>query len=370
MNEFNGIYRGKKVFLTGHTGFKGGWLSAWLSELGAEITGYSLESDQSPNLFSACYIAERLRSVIGDVRDADRLQESMKKSRPEIVFHLASQPLVRRSYREPALTFDTNVMGLVNLLEAVKNVDSVRAVVIITSDKCYENKEWVWGYRETDEMGGHDPYSASKGCAEIVASSYRRSFFMKGDRSIALATARAGNVIGGGDWSEDRLIPDCVRAFHRGEEVVLRNPSSIRPWQHVLEPLSGYLWLGAKLLKSGDEFGGGWNFGPPPEGCLEVEKVVKYAADHWGKQASYRVDNNPQVHEAGYLQLDCSKAFRLLNWHSASDSASSVASTIDWYKNYYEGAENMYDFSIIQIKKYVEAAQRLNLDWASTDTNH
>lgn len=337
IKHFNNIYNDKKVLLTGHTGFKGSWLSLWLQELGAKVIGYSLAPDTKPNHFELLNLD--MISVIGDIRNRDQLNKVFAEHQPDIVFHLAAQPLVRYSYDNPHETFESNVMGTINIFEAVKKTPSVKAIVNITSDKCYDNKEWVWGYRENDPMGGYDPYSASKGCAELVTRSYQNSFFNKAtygkNHNTLLASVRAGNVIGGGDWARDRLIPDIVKATHKNEKVVIRNPHATRPWQHVLDPLSGYLLIGQKLLEGNVACAEGWNFGPSDEGALTVGQVITKAKGCWDK-IDYQIQedsNNP--HEAGYLKLDCSKAHIKLCWDSVWDSQTVIKRTMEWYRQFY-----------------------------------
>lgn len=308
------FWRGKRVLVTGHTGFKGGWLSLWLQEMGAEVFGFALAPPTAPSLFERARVGDGMESRIGDIRDADLIARAVRECRPEIVLHLAAQPLVRHSYKAPIENYATNVMGLVHVLEAVRCAGSVKAMINVTSDKCYENRDWVWGYRESEAMGGHDPYSNSKGCAELVTSAYRRSFFA--EEGIALASARAGNVIGGGDWAEDRIVPDILRAFEGGKTVVLRNPNAIRPWQHVLEPLSGYLMLAEKLYAEGNEWAEGWNLGPSEEDALPVSWIVEKLASIWGHKQGWRVEGRPQPHEAGYLKLDSAKIRARLGWRS------------------------------------------------------
>lgn len=334
---FEGVYSGKRVLVTGHTGFKGSWLVYWLQQLGAEVCGYSLEAPTDPSHWDLLQLD--CRSEAADIRDAERLQSAFSSFRPEIVFHLAAQSLLRRSYRFPDETFEVNVMGTVRVMEACRTCESVRAAVIVTSDKCYENREWIWGYREQDAMGGYDPYSASKGCAELIASAYRRAFFNSGADSQAcqtlVASCRAGNVIGVGDWAEDRLIPDVMRAASRGEIVGIRNPSAIRPWQHVLEPLSGYLLVGKRLMEGDGSVSGAWNFGPERDGTCHVEEVVKIIAELW-PQAAYRLENTPGPHEARFLKLDISKAVHGLNWRPVWTLRTSLEHTVKWYRAFYE----------------------------------
>ena len=353
----NTFFQGKKVFLTGHTGFKGGWLSMWLQAMGAEVHGYALNPPTEPNLFTAAEVGTGMASSeIADIRDADKLRLAMQAARPEIVFHLAAQPLVRYSYAQPAETYAVNVMGTVNLLEAVRATPSVKAVVNITTDKCYENREWVWGYRENEPMGGFDPYSSSKGCAELVTAAYRNSFFQPStishQPSPAVATARAGNVVGGGDWAADRLIPDIMRAITQGNPVNIRNPHAIRPWQHVLEPLSGYLLLAQKLYEEGAVYAEGWNFGPNDEDAKPVQWIVEGLTKTWGEGASWVLDGGEHPHEAHYLKLDCSKAKTRLDWHPRWHLEGTLGAIIDWHRAYQAG-KDMRAFSLNQIRQYV-----------------
>ena len=345
---------GKHVFLTGHTGFKGSWLSLWLQELGANLTGYSLLPPTDPSLFVAANVARGMRSIIGDIRDADHFKGVMREAKPEIVLHLAAQPIVRRSYVDPVETYSINVMGVVNLFEAIRHVGSVRACVNVTSDKCYENREWLHGYRENDAMGGHDPYSSSKGCAELITAAYRRSFFAGGEpnRAVALASARAGNVIGGGDWATDRLIPDILRAVETGQAVSIRKPTAVRPWQHVMEPLSGYLLLAERLAGAdGAAYASGWNFGPSPEDTCTVEWIVDKLVGCWGQGASWSPDPVPGPHEAHSLSLDCLKARRELNWRSAWGLSKAIEKIVDWHRAYLNGGV-MREVTLQQINEY------------------
>lgn len=352
-----GFWRGKRVLVTGHTGFKGGWLSLWLQALGAEVGGYALAPPTDPSLFeTASVIRGMASSRLADIRDLETLKAAFRDFRPEIVFHLAAQPLVRYSYAQPVETYSTNVLGTVHVLEAVRCTPGVRSVVNITTDKCYENREWVWGYRETDPMGGHDPYSSSKGCAELVAAAYRSSFFNPKDHDkhgVALASVRAGNVIGGGDWAADRLIPDMIRAFSRGEAVVIRSPHAIRPWQHVLEPLQGYLMLAEQLWHRGQAFAEGWNFGPNDEDAKPVQWIVQQLAKRWGDGAAWSLDDRPQPHEATYLKLDCSKAKARLGWHPRWDLETALARIVDWYRALERG-EDMRTVTLQQITDYTQ----------------
>ena len=325
------FWKKKKVFITGHTGFKGGWLSLWLQKLGAEVVGYSLSPPTEVNLFDFASVADGMTSIIADVRDASKLSKAIVECRPDIVFHLAAQPLVRDSYRFPVETYTTNVIGTVNLLEAVRQCSSIKAVVVVTTDKCYENREWVWGYRENEALGGFDPYSNSKACAELVTGAYRSSFFPP-ETKVALATARAGNVIGGGDWATDRLVPDCILALQGGKPVPIRNPRAIRPWQHVLEPLSGYLALACRLYQEGAAFAEPWNFGPSEDDARPVEWVVQRICDLWGDGARYEIDSGDHPHEANYLKLDCSKARTYLGWRPRLSLDAALSWSVEWYR--------------------------------------
>ena len=332
------FWKGKKVYLTGHTGFKGSWLSLWLQNMGALVKGYSLNVNTIPALFTEANVAKEMESEIGDIRNLERLTKSMVSFNPDILIHMAAQPLVRLSYQEPVDTYTTNVIGTVNVLEAARKCSNLKAIVSVTTDKCYENKEWEWGYREYESMGGHDPYSSSKGCAELVTSAYRRSFFSTKD-TASLASARAGNVIGGGDWAEDRLIPDILRAFEKSEQVVIRNPLSTRPWQHVLEPLSGYLVLAQELFLNGGDFAEGWNFGPKDEDCKPVSWILDKMVTYWGNNASWNLDKNNNPHEAGFLKLDCSKASNRLKWNPKWNLQLTLKSIVDWHQLYANGGD-------------------------------
>jgi CDP-glucose 4,6-dehydratase len=324
---------GKKVFLTGHTGFKGSWMSLWLQSMGAIVKGYSLEPTTKPNLYTVASVDTAMDSEIGDIRDLNQITKSMTDFNPGVLIHMAAQPLVRLSYQEPVDTYTTNVIGTVNVLEAARKCTNLKAIVSVTTDKCYENKEWEWGYRESEPMGGHDPYSSSKGCAELVTSAYRRSFFSS-DGTASLASARAGNVIGGGDWAEDRLIPDILRAFEKLEPVVIRNPLSTRPWQHVLEPLSGYLVLAQELYLNGDDFAESWNFGPKDEDCKPVNWILDQMVTYWGNNASWNLDKNNNPHEAGFLKLDCSKASNRLKWNPKWNLDETLEMIVNWHQLY------------------------------------
>ena len=342
------FWRGRRVFVTGHTGFKGSWLSLWLQAMGAAVTGYALAPPTSPSLFERARVADGIDSHIDDVRDADALRACLLAAAPEVVIHMAAQPLVRASYRDPVQTYATNVMGTVHLLEAVRAAPSVRSVVIVTSDKCYENREWIWGYREDEAMGGYDPYSSSKGCAELVASAWRRSFFADG---AGIATARAGNVIGGGDWADERLIPDLLRAFDAEQPVTIRHPHAVRPWQHVLEPLAGYLLLAERLHDARDAHVGAWNFGPGEDDARPVQWIVERMVELWGDGAHWRLDAALQPHEAGYLKLDCAKARNALSWRPKWSLDTALQRIVAWHRAERAGAD-MRAFTLQQIKDY------------------
>lgn len=350
----NKYYKGKKVFLTGHTGFKGSWLALWLAKLGAEICGYSLEPNTKPSMFEELKIENKItKSVIGNILDIKHLESAMNEFQPDIVFHLAAQPLVRLSYLEPKLTYETNVIGTLNVLEAARKCKSVKAFVNVTTDKCYENKEVNRGYKENDPMGGYDMYSSSKGCVEIMSSSYRRSFLQE-EGTYAMATARAGNVIGGGDWALDRLIPDCVRSINSGIDIEIRNPVAVRPWQHVLEPLSGYLLLGEKLLAEGKKYAEGFNFGPDEENILTVAEISKMVCDLYGKGKVIVGEKSP-LHEAGLLMLNIEKAKKVLGWSPVYSANQAVEKTVEWYKHAYNKNTDMYEFTMKQIESYEES---------------
>ena len=347
------FWRGKSVFVTGHTGFKGGWLATWLTDMGANVHGFALAPNTTPSYFALCNLEHKLKSVTGNICDADTLIRSMQAAQPKIVFHLAAQPLVRCSYENPSETFSTNIGGTVNVLEAIRHTPSVRAALIVTSDKCYENREWLWRYREHDRLGGHDPYSASKACVELVTEAYRKSFFDLNGSTTALATARAGNVIGGGDWSKDRLVPDAIRALVGHEPLMIRNPDAVRPWQHVLEPLSGYLALAERLHEDGREWSGAWNFGPPDNSEVSVATVADKIIAHWGEGEWRRVQLEKAPHEATYLKLDSSKSRALLGWRPLLDLDETADMTAEWYrKAISRTAIKMYEMSREQILCY------------------
>ncbi len=344
------FWRDKRVLVTGHTGFKGSWLTLWLSEMGADVTGFALPP-VTPSLFEVAHLNSNIRSILGDIRDAALVLRVFKEAKPEIVFHMAAQSLVRYSYNHPVETYHTNVLGTVHLLDAVRLTPTVRAVVNITSDKCYENREWVWGYREQDPMGGHDPYSSSKGCAELVTAAFRNSYFSPDEYArhhIALASARAGNVIGGGDWAEDRLIPDILRAIIADKAVKIRSPQAVRPWQHVLEPLSGYLLLAERLYTDGPAFAGGWNFGPADSDARPVAWIVDYLTQLWGPTARWTVDDAIQPHEAQYLKLDCAKARQCMGWTPRWSLENTLRHIVAWHRAY-ESGEDMRQHTIKDI---------------------
>lgn len=361
-NEFGGVFAGRKVFVTGHTGFKGSWLTLWLVELGAQVAGYSADVPTSPSNFELLNLRDRIQHYEGDVRDRARLAQVFDEFKPDMVFHLAAQALVRRAYADPAGTFETNTLGMVNVLECVRTSPSVQVGVLITSDKAYRNDEVYWGYRETDALGGHDPYSASKGCAELVAHAYFESFLKSGPARVA--TTRAGNVIGGGDWAADRIVPDCVRAWSKDEVAIVRSPRATRPWQHVLEPLSGYLWLAAHLWNNNVAVNGqAFNFGPDARVNQSVAELLDAMISLW-PAAQWDVASNPtHAHEATLLKLSCDKALHHLKWHAALQFNETVDFTVDWYKAWHDGEADMYAKSIQQIADYVAIARKRELPW-------
>lgn len=326
----------RRVLVTGHTGFKGSWLCLWLQVMGAKVHGFALPPPTKPSLFQEADIAGGMISRLGDVRDLSQVIETFREIEPEIVIHMAAQPLVRLSYAEPISTFATNVMGTAHIMEAVRQISTVRAIVNVTTDKCYENKEWIWGYREEEPMGGHDPYSSSKGCAELVTQAYRRSFF--NTSGVAVASARAGNVIGGGDWALDRLVPDTLRAFESRRPVIIRNPASIRPWQHVLEPLAGYLQLAERLCEDRYAWSEAWNFGPRDTDAKSVQWIVERLASEWANGVTWQVDESHHPHEANYLKLDCSKANQRLGWTPRWDLGQAITRIVSWHKAWIDGA--------------------------------
>jgi CDP-glucose 4,6-dehydratase len=347
-------WRGRRVFITGHTGFKGGWLSLWLQNLGAEVYGFALEPSTRPSLFNLADVASGMHSTIGDIRDIAILLKAMNEASPEVVIHMAAQPLVLKSYQNPIETYSINIMGTVNLLECVRNCKSVKAVVNVTTDKCYENKEWVWSYRENETLGGYDPYSNSKACSEMITASYRSSFFNENDyskHSVAIASARAGNVIGGGDWSENRLVPDILNAFEKNLPIQVRNPKAIRPWQHVLEPLCGYLQLAEKLAICGPKFAGAWNFGPNSNDVKNVQTIVEEVCKLWGPCKGWLAASGKSPHEANYLKLDTSKAQSELGWQPKLNLSETLEMIVSWHKSYVN-LENLRQKTLEQINFY------------------
>jgi CDP-glucose 4,6-dehydratase len=360
MKQFGDVYRGKRILVTGHTGFKGSWLSLWLNQLDADVVGISLAPETQPNHWNLLDLESTIQHHELDIRQADEVARVFKATQPEVVFHLAAQPLVRRSYRDPLETWSTNVMGTANVLEACRQTHSVRAILAVTTDKCYENQEWAWGYRETDRLGGHDPYSASKAGSELVAASYRSAFFHTYGSPL-LATARAGNVIGGGDWSEDRLIPDLVRAMVAQQSLEIRSPNATRPWQHVLDSLSGYLLLGKKLIECDNNFDCPWNFGPELSGNRTVAKVLNTLQIHW-PEMRWHQSAVPQPYEANLLYLDCAKAYSYLGWQPVWDLDTALEKTADWYRTFHS---SQITISTQQLAQYVEAAENAQASWVS-----
>ncbi len=355
------FWQGKKVFITGHTGFKGCWLSLWLESMGAEVKGYSISLPTSPCLFEEISLEQTMNSEVGDIRDFSKLKNSIDSFKPEIVFHLAAQSLVRFSYSNPIETYSTNVMGTVNLLEAIRLSGGVKAVINVTSDKCYENKEWLWGYRENEAMGGYDPYSNSKGCAELVTSSFRSSFFNienYHEHGVAIASVRAGNVIGGGDWAADRLVPEILEAVMNNREIKIRNPNAIRPWQHVLEPLGGYLILAEKLYSLGPDYSEAWNFGPSDEDAVSVAWIARKLTELWGNNTLWDICEAEHPHEANYLKLDCSKARARLGWCPVWDTSEALARIVEWYKAWIS-SQDIRAYTLDEINEYTNIIQGL-----------
>ena len=359
---FNRVFDNKKVLITGDTGFKGSWLAIWLKELGADVYGYALPPKKEEDNFVTCRLNEKIHHVDGDVRDLNKLVNYFEEVKPEIAFHLAAQPIVLDSYKDPHYTFETNIMGTVNFFEAVRSIKNVKAAINITSDKCYQNNEWVWGYREPDPMGGKDPYSASKGCSELVTNSYLNSFF-KEDNHCAISSARAGNVVGGGDWADYRIVPDFFRAIKKNEKLIIRNPRSTRPWQHVMEPLSGYLLLASKLYIEGNKFSGGWNFGPSDQANHKVIELINSIIMFYGKGEVVIDDSGEKLHEASMLKLDISKAMWSLEWRPVLDFDELIKFIVDGYSEELRG-NNIYEKRTKQIKNYVELAGKRNIQWA------
>ncbi len=361
-NLFSGVYKGKKVLVTGHTGFKGSWLTLWLLKLGANVAGFSIGNPTNPSNFQLLKIKDKIKHYEGDIRNSKELEKVFKEFKPEIVFHLAAQALVFTAYEDPKVTFDTNLGGTVNVLECIKKSPSVKAAVMITSDKCYQNVEWEWGYRENDTLGGDDPYSSSKACAELACKSYFKSYFSK-EKNTKITTVRAGNVIGGGDWSDYRIIPDCVKAWSEGKELILRNPQSTRPWQHVLDPLSGYLLVGANLLQNPENISGeAFNFGPDNKMIHSVQKLIDTFTKYWGKGTWKHIPPEHEKKEAGLLKLCCDKALMHLNWHPTLNFEDTVKLTAEWYKNYFD-KKSVYDFATKQIDFFIDQAIQQKLIW-------
>lgn len=363
MNKIlNSIYGDQTVLVTGHSGFKGTWLTKWLLELNANVVGYSLKPNTSPSMFNILNLEEKITNYYADTRDTNKVLEVIDETKPKFIFHLASQPLVRKSYSDPYDTYSTNIMGLVNIFEAVRQTDKTKVIINVTTDKCYENKEWEYAYREIDRLGGHDPYSSSKAAAELVTTSYQKSFFHTDD-SVNLASVRAGNVIGGGDWSKDRLIPDIIRAFVSDNNVELRNPNSIRPWQHVLEPLSGYLLLGSKMINN-QRYNSGWNFGPNMGTDKNVREIAEMMLNKWKASQSkiLKLKNENSLHEANYLKLDISKSLHKLQWKPIFSIEEAIDQTVYWYNSYYEGEEDMNSITHSQIENYVKISKMRGLN--------
>lgn len=364
MTYFNNVYKGLRVLVTGDTGFKGSWLSLWLHNLGAEVSGFSDKIPTTPSNFKLLNLHNKIKHYDGDIRDQEKLAEVIDDFKPDVVFHLAAQAIVSESFLNPRKTFETNIMGMVNLLECIRNRHYIKAAVLITSDKAYRNDEWCWGYRETDVLGGHDPYSGSKSCADLIAQSYFHSYFQNSQTKLAIT--RAGNVIGGGDWAINRIVPDCIRAWTKGEKVNVRNPNATRPWQHVLEPLSGYLWLGSNLLTNPYDFNGeAFNFGPDADVNQTVGELLDVMSEKWSKaQWSCNLSNHIEGKEATLLKLSYDKALFSLNWKAVLEFNETVDFTIDWYKTYHEKSETLFEFSIKQIKEYSLLAKKRKLLWA------
>lgn len=377
INCFNGVFKGKRILVTGHTGFKGSWLSIWLNELGAELVGYSLAPPTTPSNFDLCGLDQRMTHVVGDICDQAKLKKTIEEFKPELVFHLAAQPIVLASYRDPSETFRTNVMGTVSVLESVRDTDCVKAVVVVTSDKVYQDQGWYWGYRENDRLGGYDPYSASKAVTEQVVASYRSSWGQQwtedgqavsfSKQTVAIATARAGNVIGGGDFAPFRILPDFMRACVEGEVMEMRSPQSIRPWQHLLEPLSGYLLLAEKLLQSSGEYSEAWNFGPAEREPIDCETLIARAANLWEGSAYEKVPGQAEVHETKVLRVNWDNAAYRLNWAPSYSWEDAVAETVSWWKKFQaaDGENEMYPVCVDHINDYISRARELGLDWAN-----
>lgn len=352
------FWQGKRVFVTGHTGFKGSWLCLWLQSMGAHVTGYSLAPETTPNIFTLAKVADGMTSIIGDINDGDAIKKAVHENAPDIVLHLAAQALVRLSYDEPVKTFATNVMGTINVLEAIRQQPTIRAAVIITTDKCYENREWIWSYRENEALGGRDPYSASKACTEIVTAAYRDSFFRK--QGVAMASVRAGNVIGGGDWAKDRLVPDILKALENGGDMLVRNPDSTRPWQHVLEPLNGYLTLAENLFTHGEKFASAWNFGPSANDVRPVKWIIDRLAQHYGTKLECKQMPGNHPHEAHFLSLDSAKAHSQLDWQPQWSLDTALMHIASWHKAWLNG-DDMHRFTLNQISSYSNTPHQMEL---------
>lgn len=362
MTLFNNIFKNKKVLITGDTGFKGSWLAIWLNELGANVYGYALPPKREEDNFVKCNLVKKIHHIDGDIRDLEKITNYFKEVQPEFVFHLAAQPLVLESYKNPHYTFETNIMGTVNFFEAIRKTESVKVALNITSDKCYQNNEWVWGYRENDPMGGKDPYSASKGCSELITNAYLNSFFFN-DNYCKIASARAGNVIGGGDWADYRIVPDFFRSIKKNEKLVVRNPNAIRPWQYILEPLSGYLLLASKLYETGNKYSGGWNFGPIDKTNHKVSELIDALIKYYGKGEVIYDDKSEKLNEANTLKLDISKAIWNLKWFPTLDFLEFIKFTVDGYEA--ELNENdVYEKRVVQINSYIKKAEQKNIDWS------
>lgn len=368
-NLFKGIFHNKKVFITGHTGFQGAWLSLWLNSLGAKVVGYSLEPPTKPSLFDIVNLKEDIINIKGDVSDLQHLYSILKEHKPTFVFHLAAQSLVRLSYEKPIETFQTNVIGTLNILEGIRKIPTIRSCIIMTSDKCYENREWVYAYRENDSLGGSDPYSASKGAAEIITSSYRKSFFenLVQNKKIGIASVRAGNVIGGGDWAKDRIMSDSMRSLLSKKIITVRNPNAVRPWQHVLEPLAGLLWLSARMIENPIKYSGPWNFGPSISNSnVTVKDIVLKTIKQWGGGKWKETKNSKSAHpESNYLRLDSTKAANLLQWYPVYSIEDAISETVSWYKNYGTRHIEMKKFTLEQIHNYSKRAKEMNIVWAN-----
>jgi CDP-glucose 4,6-dehydratase len=366
-NLFKNIYKGRKILITGNTGFKGSWLTTWLLDLGADVVGYSLEPPSQPNMFNILSLDKKMKYINGDVRDWEKLDNVFAENEPEIVFHMAAQPLVLQSYQDPILTYETNVMGTVNLLEASKNCKSVKVVINVTSDKCYENIGKKDGYKENDPLGGDDPYSSSKACSELITNAYRMSFFeneLFKCNKPELASVRAGNVIGGGDWAQDRLIPDCIKSLTTNGVIVIRNPQAVRPWQHVLEPLSGYLWLAALMFDGNRGYSKSWNFGPAHNLFMDVEEVVSHVIHSWDDEGKYKIQINGEMPEKNFLSLNISHAENRLGWKPIYNVKKAIDETVKWYWEYYNESVDMYQFTLEQMNNYIKTAKNQNLEWS------